>query len=79
MQIRKNAERLRRARVEAGLTQPELGARLRPAHNKQQIYKYEVGKHKIKPDIAVQLGAIFNRPPEDFMDEDFLVSSEKIK
>lgn len=71
--IKPNAERLALARNRAGLTQEDLGKRMRPTVRKQQINRMERSGQLIKPTIARQLAEILGGSPDDYVDESFLL------
>ena len=57
-------QRLKQARLEAGLSQRELGiaAGIDPSVASTRVNRYEVGVHKADYQIAVQLARVLNVP-----------------
>lgn len=73
-----SGEKIRRARRNAGLTQKELGRRLRMSQ--QQIAQYENGERQAKPSTLNRIGAALNIDPNQLCDDlnfdtDFIVKA----
>ena len=62
-----SGEKIRRARRNAGLTQKELGRRLRMSQ--QQIAQYENGERQAKPSTLNRIGAALNVDPNQLCDD----------
>lgn len=66
-----NGDRMAAARDRAGLTQEELGAKLRPAQSKQMISLRENNQVKIRPGLALQLAEVLGGSARDYVDAEY--------
>lgn len=62
---RELGRRIKRAREEAGLSQPELGDRL--GVSGQTVYRWERGMISVSPERIVQLADTLGKPREYFL------------
>lgn len=57
---------IRRIRMDASLSQKQLGEKLEPMKSYQQIQKYESGKSRVIASVLVQIAIVLGKAPAEF-------------